>query len=98
MFYFYFSGRLHEERSLKTVTNLNASKGMFQLLCSAKKEMMIVSYLFFPGTSVSLDEGNKLPKRPAQNYIMKIYILLLIIILNEIYFNGKNLRCRRSCE
>lgn len=33
---------LEQERNLETVTNLNASKGMFQFLCSAKKEMMIV--------------------------------------------------------
>ena len=33
---------LEQERNLETVTNLNASKGMFQFLCSAQKEMMIV--------------------------------------------------------
>lgn len=28
---------LETEKNLETVTNLNASKGMFQFLCSAKK-------------------------------------------------------------
>jgi hypothetical protein len=39
VFYFYGPG---VKRNLETVTNLNASKGMFQFFCSAKKEMMIV--------------------------------------------------------
>lgn len=91
---FYSNGPLHDERSLETVTNLNASRGMFQFLCSAR----ILLVLPFSGTSVSLGERNKLPKRPALNYIMKIHILLMINNFEWKMFQRQSLRRHWICE